>query len=534
MRRIIQGTWVRAGWVTLVLLAAVPLLAHASGQAQAQVREDRSQVVSAKARAAVADGGRVRVMVALRPPATRAGPDIPGGMAASVARVEAVADAVLGSLPPASHALRRRFSLVPALALEVDARGLAALARHPQVLAVDVDAGGSAGAAVEPDEASHLNAVAGLQALGLAGAGRKVAVIDSGVDLDHPDLAARIVDEACFCSPAAGGGGCCPAGTATQAGPGAAADNNGHGSNVAGIIVGEGRVAPRGAVPDARLVAVKVLDANGRFCCSSDVVAAMDWIATRHPDVAAVNLSLGSDDTFPAHCDADTAWTRSLATAVDALVANGAVVTVSTGNQGRPQQVQAPACVRNALAVAATWDSDVGPVAGFLGCSETATWARKPTCFSNRGATTDLFAAGAFVRSTSHTGGVSNYGGTSQAAPMAAACAVALSQAAPAATVAQRMDAMVLSTTRIEDPASNRVYPFLDCFDALALLEPAALGPFPVHGSQPLLPPSPQTLATPLPPVSAPEAHGPPTRERPAPVPRAAIESVRGTATMQR
>src|SRR3546814_5031919 len=134
----------------------------------------------------------------------------------------------------------------------------------------------------------------------------------------------------------------------------------------------------------------------------------------------------------------------------------------------------APACIRKAVGVAATWDSDLGAVDVFLGCSEATTAARQPTCFSNRSPTTDLFAAGAFVTSTGYTGGTSTYGGTSQAAPMAAACAVALSQAAPVATVAQRMDAMVLSTTRIDDPASGRAYPFLDCRDAVALLNPDA------------------------------------------------------------
>src|SRR3546814_12263866 len=96
-------------------------------------------------------------------------------------------------------------------------------------------------------------------------------------------------------------------------------------------------------------------------------------------------------------------------------------------------RAQAPACIRNALSVAATWDSDIGAVNDFLGCSEATTAARKPTCFSNRSPTTDLFAAGAFVTSTGYTGGTSVYGGTSQAAPMVAACPVALSQAAPAA-----------------------------------------------------------------------------------------------------
>lgn len=144
----------------------------------------------------------------------------------------------------------------------------------------------------------------------------------------------------------------------------------------------------------------------------------------------------------------------------------------------------------------------------FLGCSEASTAALQPTCFSNRSPTTDLFAAGAFVTSTGHTGGTSVYGGTSQAAPMAAACAVALSQAAPVATVAQRMDAMVLSTTRIDDPASGRVYPFLDCRDAVALLNPDAIRTLPANGAQPLLPPGAGPAASSLPalPAVAPRA----------------------------
>src|SRR5690606_10230835 len=352
---------------------------------------------------------------------------------------------------------------------------------------------------------------AGLDALGLGGKGRKVAVIDSGVDVDHADLVGRLVDQACFCT-VQGGSGCCPNQGATQFGPGSASDDHGHGSNVAGIIVGEGGVAPRGAVPDAQLVAVKVIGAEGRYCCASDVVAAMDWVATHHPDVAAVNLSLGSDETFPGHCDASTAWTQALAAGVGALVANGAVVTVSTGNQGNAQQIQAPACIRDALSVAATWDSDLGAVDDFLGCSEATTAARKPACFANRSPTTDLFAAAAFVTSTGRTGGTSVYGGTSQAAPMAAACAAALSQAAPVATVGQRMDAMVLSTTRIDDPASGRAYPFLDCRDAVALLNPGAIRALPVNGSQPLLPPrsGPAAASQPALPATAPRADADP------------------------
>lgn len=482
--------------VLFVAWLAAPTLAHA-------------EVVSAQARAAVAEDGQARVVVMLRPSLTPAAPD--RGRMARAARVRAAGDAVLDSLPSGPQALRRRFALVPALVLAVDARDLRALSDNPAVLAIDVDVGGS-GSGVAPDAASTLNRVAQLESNGLGGAGEKVAVIDSGVDSDHADLRDRLIDEACFCS--AANGGCCPNETATQFGAGAAEDDNGHGTNVTGIVVGEGDIAPRGAVPDAQLVAVKVLDADNRFCCTSDVIAAMDWVASQHPDVAAVNLSLGTDATFPGHCDASTAWTQALASAVGALVANGAVVTVSTGNQGNVQQIQAPACIRDALSVAATWDANLGAV-DFLGCTDPVTAARQPTCFSNRSPTTDLFAAGAFVTSTGFNGGTSTYGGTSQAAPMVAACAVALKQAAPVATVDQRMDAMTLSLTRISDPASGRTYAFLDCLDAVTLLDPDALGPIPLNGAQPLIPPKRNPGSASLPALPGSGVSGEATSQRP-------------------
>lgn len=462
----------------IVIALAMAWLAALPISASAQARP----VVSAQAMAMAGSNGRVRVVVMLKSPA------VSRPKTERIAQLDATTDAVLSRLPT-GQVLRRQFALVPAMVLEVDMRGLQALARDPAVLRVDPDVGGSGhGDTIRPDRSSVLNHVSSLQALGLDGSGRKVAVIDTGVATDHADLRNRLLDQACFCSAQAGSGGCCPNGSATQTGPGAAEDDNGHGTNVAGIVVGEGTQAPRGALPAARLIAVKVIGGDNRFCCTSDVVAAMDWVATHHPDVAAVNLSLGTDAVYAGDCDGANAWTQALASAVHALVSNGAVVTVSSGNEGDLQGMSAPACVRDAFSVAATWSFDYGSTT-FLGCSEVAVLL-KPTCFSNRGATTDLFAAGAYVTSTGYTGGTSSYGGTSQAAPMAAACAVALKQAAPAATVAQRMDAMTLSRIRIPDPASGRVYAFLDCFDAVMLLNPALIHAVPLNGSQPLLPPA--------------------------------------------
>lgn len=375
---------------------------------------------------------------------------------------------VLARLPQKNLRIFHRFNFVPAFAIQANTEILRRLQNDSAVSRIDIDAPG-AGSAMAPDESSLLNNVSPLQDLGLDGSGMKVAVIDSGVDTDHPDLQSLLVGQQCFCSNSGGIGGCCPNGQATQSGAGAAEDGHGHGTNVTGIIVGQGNIAPRGSVPASELVVVRVLDNNNSFCCSSDVVAAMDWVASNHPDVDAVNLSVGTGSLFSGNCDNSTSFTQAMSVAVNKLIANGAVVTSSSGNQGNSNNISAPACVQNAVSVGATWDFTGGAIT-FLGCTESSTTPKKPTCFTNRSVTTDLYGAGAFVRSTGLNGATSNFGGTSMAAPMVAACAVALKQAVPFSTVTQRVDAIKLAPTTVTDPVSGRSYPFLDCVDALQVL----------------------------------------------------------------
>lgn len=436
-----------------------------------------AQRISAAAQRQAARDGEVRVWVMLHDNAPAKRDAVPK----LHPRVRKDVDGVLSALPARARSkVVRRFERVPAFVLQADAQVLAALARDRRVARVDLDTGGS-GHAVAPDESSVMNQVHQLAALGVGGAGMKVGIVDSGIDTDHTDFIGRIVGQQCFCSV---GTGCCPNGGSSQSGAGAAEDDHGHGTNVAGIIGGDGTVAPRGALPAASLVAVKVLDRNNRFNSTSDVVAALDWLAAQHPDIDAVNLSLGTDTLLPGDCDNTAAWTQALAVAVSNLNALGAVVAASSGNQASLVSMGAPACVRNVLSTAATWDFTGGAIT-FLNCTESATAPGQPTCFSNRSATTDLFAAGAYVRAPGFNGASSNFGGTSQAAPMVAACAVALKQAAPASTVAQRMEAMTLSPTRIQDAASGRSYPFLDCRDALKLLNPAMFLPMQAEGARP-------------------------------------------------
>lgn len=379
--------------------------------------------------------------------------------------IAATRSRLLEALPAHSMTLRREFLYVPAIAAEVTPAGLEALAANPAVVRVDLDEGGTAGMA----EAAPLANVDEAFALGLNGAGAKVAIIDTGIDTDHADFAGRILAQQCFCSGVSGTTGCCPNLRDTQSGPGSAEDGNGHGTNVSGIAAGGGAVALRGAAPAADIVAVRVLDNQGVFCCSSDVVAGLDWVLANHPDTDVVNTSLGTSQLFAGACDNATSFTMAFATAINNLTANGTLVFASSGNQASPTQMSAPACVANAVSVGAVWDAPRGSTT-FLGCTDRVITADRPTCFTNSNANTDLFAPGAFTVSSGRGGGTSSFGGTSQASPLSAGCAAAIRAAAPTLTPAQIEQALEASPTRVTDPKNARNYPRLDCADAAAIV----------------------------------------------------------------
>ena len=388
------------------------------------------------------------------------------------AHIAAGANAVLANLPAGDYALRRRFDNVSALALDVGASTLAALAADPRVVRVDLDVGGHA----QMNQAAPLARVAQVCTRGFVGTGVKTAVIDSGAQLNHVDLADSIVGQQCFCSSATPGTGCCPNGSDTQSGAGSAADAEGHGTNVTGIITGNGTLAPRGGAPAAPVVVIRMLDENGSFHSSSDIVASLDWLASHHPDVRAVNMSVGTNQLFAGTCDNATSWTMALAQAAAAVAANGAVLTSSSGNQASSTTISAPACLGSVMAVGAVWDSTMTNQT-FLGCTDTAIVADKPTCFTNSDSKVAIYAPGAYTTATGldtdpyTNNGSSSYGGTSQAAPLVAACAADLFQLRPSLTPAQVKAALVASDVHVTDPKNGLSFPRLNCEKALIDLD---------------------------------------------------------------
>lgn len=409
--------------------------------------------------AALAVSPRVRVIVAFR--------DDENGVVRSLSeRAQAVAarrDRTLAVLASSDFRPTAVWAVVNGMAGEITRTGVEALALHPDVFRVDLDVPIQAAMS----ESIPLVSADRLLDTGLTGRGITVAVLDTGADVRHPDLASSIVAEQCLCT---GGTGspCCPNGTAQQSGAGASQDDNGHGTNVTGILTSDGGVAPRGIAPDVGIVSVKILDNRGAGS-ASQIASGLDYILTQQPSVRIVNISLGtSGNLFTAACDTASSFTASFASGINALRARGTLVFASSLNNGSSTQLGAPACVANAVAVGAVYDAEAGPAS--LGCTDAVTAADRVACFSNSNSLVDMLAPGAPITSTGLGGATSTYLGTSQACPIAAGAAALLMEARPGAGAPQIENALKATGRSITDPKNGLALPRIDVGAALGAL----------------------------------------------------------------
>jgi subtilisin family serine protease len=160
---------------------------------------------------------------------------------------------------------------------------------------------------------------------GHTGAGTTVAVLDSGIDTSHPDLAGAVVGERDFTGGTSG-----------------TDDFFGHGTHVASTITGAGKY--QGVAPDAVLLNGKVL-ADGGYGEMSWIISGMEWAVANGADV--VNMSFGSDLPSDGH--------DPMSQAVDELSEQtGTLFVVAAGNEGRRKwTVGSPAAAESALTVGA-------------------------------------------------------------------------------------------------------------------------------------------------------------------------------------
>ena len=301
-------------------------------------------------------------------------------------------------------------------------RLLAALAALPYVRSVHPDA----------PVAAHLDHSVGQihaddvwEELGVRGEGVTVGIIDSGVDYTHPALGGgfgpgfRVVGGYDFVN--------------DDPDP---MDDAGHGTHVAGIVAADGE-GIRGVAPGARLVAYKVLGADGRGT-TTDILRAIEATVDPNGDgdpsdrLDVVNVSLGSDFGTP---DDPTAL------AVDHATQLGVTFVVSAGNAGGPPPTQgkednyyydgsesigSPGTSRRAITVGAV--DAVDAMASFSSRGPVAlTFAGKP----------DVTAPGVSIRSLAPGGGFAAKNGTSMSAPHVAGVAALLKALHPAWSPAQ-------------------------------------------------------------------------------------------------
>lgn len=182
------------------------------------------------------------------------------------------------------------------------------------------------------------------------GKGVTVAVIDSGIDYEHPDLKGNIEGH-----------------ISTIGGTGR--DDNGHGTHCAGIIAATAgnNIGVSGVAPDAKIYSVKVMDSEGSGK-TADIIQGV--IAATDEDVDVISMSLGG-----------ICWDGLFQSKINEAVDKGIVVVAAAGNEGVSQKSY-PAAYDNVIAVAATdYDNDL-------------------TYFSNYGSWVDIAAPGYNILST--------------------------------------------------------------------------------------------------------------------------------------
>jgi serine protease len=181
------------------------------------------------------------------------------------------------------------------------------------------------------------------------GQGVIVAVVDSGVDKDHPEFAGKLVKGASWI-------GCGRRAVTPCTDPSQWDDENGHGTHVAGIVAApRNGVGTTGVAPGAQIMPVRVLDADGSGT-SDDVAAGIRYAADNGAKV--INLSLGGlpvQSQLYDETGIDSAFSEAIAYATE----RGVLVVVAAGNEGAPLCDDEPLDRDGALCVGATDSNDL-------------------------------------------------------------------------------------------------------------------------------------------------------------------------------
>ncbi len=353
----------------------------------------------------------------------------------------------------------KRFRYIPYIALETDSKGLSTLYASNNVEGVYEDK------LSKPFLSQSVPLIQGDQAwnAGFTGAGQTVAILDTGVEREHPFFTGKIVYEACYSTNGAGSVSFCPNGQDEQVGTGAGApcpstiDGCDHGTHVAGIAAGKGQ-SFSGVAKDANLMAFQVFArfdspescSNNPPCAlslDSDQLKALEKIyeVRNNYQISSVNMSLGSG-RYTTNCDNEN---PSLKNAIDNLRSVGIATVIASGNDGHTDGISSPACISTAISVGSTTKSDI------------------VSDFSNSANILHLLAPGSNINSSVLNGQFGSKSGTSMAAPHVAGAWAIMTQKNPNASVSQTLQAFQSTGTMITDSRNGLVKPRINIKSAL-------------------------------------------------------------------
>jgi subtilisin len=347
-------------------------------------------------------------------------------------------DRILSSLRYVPSTLKR-YKHIPFVAASVDVEGLEQLQASSEALNISPDTG------IRLALSDSLPRIGAQRAWAsnFNGAGKVIAVLDSGIDKDHPWLSGKVVSEACFTTndQATGYSSVCPNGDIESTVPGSGVPCTvlgglggcSHGTYVAGIAAGRSGVAY-----GANLISIKVTsfvtdnseECRGPASCllakSSDVVRALDYVndlrTVYNDNIAAVNVSLAIDG-YQSHCDDVSAETEMMAAAISQLRSVNIATIVAAGNERFTNALSYPACISSAVSVAATGDG-----------SDSNAPLDAVMDFSNSASFLNLLAPGRLITSTVPGGGFEDGFGTSAAAAHVTGAMALLRQELPIGT----------------------------------------------------------------------------------------------------
>jgi serine protease AprX len=245
---------------------------------------------------------------------------------------------------------------------------------------------------------------------GISGAGVSVAIVDTGVDASHPDLAGVVGAQQ------------------DMTGTAVTRDDVGHGTHCAGIVASQNATF-RGIAPGARLIDIRIMSGTGN-ARPSWATAGLAAAVTSGADVA--SNSWGYTHRNGAWVDAN--GTCVVCTAADQAAAMGVVVVVAAGNEGDDicgsydTIIRCPGIARNVITVGATDDADA--LATFSSTGQTPDGRLKPEIAAPGVGIASLMATTATLPgSTFVQPGIISADGTSMAAPhIAGVCALILNK----------------------------------------------------------------------------------------------------------